>query len=66
MLIRRPMPSKGRSVENLESLQTRGLEVLERLERGDCERRAFCELAVLGARSDGSAAQRGLWTLANR
>lgn len=64
MLCRRPMATKGRS---LDSLQTPGQEVLERLERGgECERRAFCELAVLGARPDSSAAQRGLWILANR
>lgn len=66
------MPAKYRSVDGAqEVLGLPGLEVLEklglgRLDGADCERRAFCELAVLGGKPEGNTAQRGLWKLANR
>ncbi|KAG8248250.1 hypothetical protein J6590_044094 [Homalodisca vitripennis] len=64
------MPGKQRSLEGnspalpgLAALERLGL---ERLERTDCEKRAFCELAVLGSQPRASGAQQGLWKLANR
>lgn len=61
----RPMPAKMRALEGT------GAGTVDWAQLGlpgadDCERRAFCELAVRGARSGAHPAHMGLWKLANR